>query len=139
VKASLIFIAALGTLALSGCGHLDTTPEGDPARVLTGSVDLGAAAALPPDAVVTVRVVEPQRGGAPLRVLGSQTISRPGASPVAFRVEYLAEDELLRHGLSVEARVSWGGRVRYYNMNGYAVTLGNAADPHRVVVNAVGQ
>jgi uncharacterized lipoprotein YbaY len=89
--------------------------------------------------VVAVRFVVPQRGDTPLRVLGSQTITKPGASPVAFRVEYLAEDELLRHGLNVEARVSWGGRVRYLNMNGYAVTLGNAADPHRIVVNAIGK
>jgi uncharacterized lipoprotein YbaY len=89
--------------------------------------------------VVTVRVVVPQRGDTPLRVLGSQTISDPGQAPVGFRVEYLAEDDLLRHGLNVEARVSWGGRVRYYNMNGYAVTLGNASDSHRIVVNAVGQ
>jgi uncharacterized lipoprotein YbaY len=138
LKPTFAILAAVAAAALMGCGHLDTTPEGDPSRVLMGTVDVGGAS-LPPGTVVTVRVVVPQRGDAPLRVLGSQTIRDPGASPVSFRVEYVAEDDLLRHGLNIEARVSWGGRVRYYNMNGYAVTLGNAADPHRIVVNAVGQ
>lgn len=138
MKPTLAILAAVAAAALAGCGHLDTTPEGDPSRVLIGTVDLGDAP-LPAGAVVAVRIVVPQRGDTPLRVLGSQTITNPGASPVAFRVEYLAEDELLRHGLNVEARVSWGGRVRYLNMNGYAVTLGNAADPHRIVVNAIGK
>jgi uncharacterized lipoprotein YbaY len=138
VKRALAILAAAAAAVLAGCGHLDTTPEGDPARVLIGAVDIGGAA-LPPGAVVAVRLVVPQAGDAPLRVLGSQTITDPAASPVAFRIEYLAEDALLRRGLNVEARVSWGGRVRYYNMNGYAVTLGNASDPHRIVVNAVGQ
>ena len=133
------FLAVLAALALSGCGHLDVTPEGDPSRVLAGRVDLGNAVALPADAIVTVRVVEPPMGGVPQRVLGSQTIRNPGAAPVEFRVEYLADDELLRRGLNVEARVSWGGRVRYFNMNGYAVTLRNAADSHRITVNAAGQ
>ena len=138
MKRVLAVISAAAAAALLGCGHLDTAPEGDPARVLTGTVDLGGAT-LPAGAVVTVRVVVPMRGDAPLRVLGSQTITDPGPPPVGFRVEYMADDDLLRHGLNVEARVSWGGRVRYYNMNGYAVTLGNASDPHRITVNAIGQ
>lgn len=135
----LRLLAVLAALALSGCGHLDVTPEGNPSRVLTGRVDLGGAVALPADAVVTVRIVEPPRVGVPQSVLGSQTIRNPGAAPVEFRVEYMADDELLRRGLNVEARVSWGGRVRYYNMNGYAVTLRTAADSHRIAVNAAGQ
>jgi uncharacterized lipoprotein YbaY len=139
MRAALRCIPALAALALAGCGQLDMAPEGDPARVLTGKVDLGDAVALPADAVVTVRVVDATGIGVPPRVLGSQTITSPGASPVDFRVEYQADDELLRHGLNVEARVSWGGRVRYYNVNSYAVTLGNASDPHRVTVNPAGK
>ena len=139
MKPALRLLAVLAALSISGCGHLDVTPEGNPSRVLTGRVDLGDAVALPADAVVTVRVVEPPRAGVPQNVLGSQTIRNPGSAPVEFRVEYTADDELLRRGLNVEARVSWGGKVRYYNMNGHAVTLGNAGDSHRIAVNAAGQ
>ena len=57
---------------------------------------------------------------------------------MAFRVVYRADDELLRKGLNIEARVSFGGKVRYFNLNHYAVTLGNAADPHRITVNPAG-
>jgi len=52
--------------------------------------------------------------------------------------EYRAEDDVLRKGLNIDARVSFGGKVRYYNRNSYVVTLGNAADAHRISVNPVG-
>jgi uncharacterized lipoprotein YbaY len=131
-------LAAAGALALAGCGHLELSPEGDPLRVLTGRVELGASEALPADAVITVRVVDASNPGMPPEVLGFQTIKNPGVAPVGFRVEYRAEDEVLRKGLNVEARVSIGGKVRYYNLKSYAVTLGNASDPHRIYVNPVG-
>jgi len=129
--------AALAVLAAAGCAQLDLTPEGDPSRVLRGSVDWGDPAPLPADATVTVRVVDASKIGMPPDVLGSQTIKNPGASPVEFQVEYRADDELMRRGLNAEVRVSWGGKVRYYNMNGHAVTLGNAVDAHRITVNPV--
>jgi uncharacterized lipoprotein YbaY len=131
--------ALAAALALSACGHLDVSPEGSPLRVLTGQVELGDAMALPADTTVTVRVVDMTAAGMPPQVLGSQTITNPGAAPVAFRVEYTADDETLRRGLNIEARVSFGGRVRYYNVNRYAVTLGNASDPHRVTVTPAGR
>jgi putative lipoprotein len=138
MKPLLGLVAAASLFALSGCGQLDITPEGDPSRVLTGQVDIGENLALPPDAVVTVRVVDPSIAGMPPLVLGSQTITNPGTAPVSFRVEYRADDDLMRRGLNVEARVSYGGKVRYYNQNSYAVSLGNAADTHRINVNPVG-
>jgi len=138
VKRALAFLAAAAALALAGCGHLELSPEGDPSRVLTGQVELAAAESLPADAVVTVRVVDAAVPGMPPEVLGSQTIRNPGAAPIAFRVEYRAQDDVLRRGLNVEARVSVGGKVRYFNLSRYVVTLGNAADPHRIYVNPVG-
>lgn len=138
MKIALSILAAAAALAFSGCGQMDLTPEGDPGRVLTGTVDVGAEAPLPPDATVTVRVVDTSNAGMPPVVLGSQTVTNPGATPIGFRVEYRAEDEVLRRGLNVEARISFGGRVRYYNLNRYAVTLGNAADEHRITVVPAG-
>jgi uncharacterized lipoprotein YbaY len=133
---ALVFAA----LALSGCGQLDLSPVGDPARVLVGRVELSDGAALPDDATITVRVVDTSNIGMPPVVLGSQTTRNPGGgAPIEFRIEYRAEDDVLRRGLNIEARVSYGGKVRYYNRNGYAVSLGNAADIHRIGVQPTGQ
>jgi uncharacterized lipoprotein YbaY len=139
MKSKLAVLAAAAALALSGCGQMDLTPEGDPGRVLTGTVEIGEEVALPSDTTVTVRVVDPSNAAMPPVVLGSQTIRNPGAAPVAFRIEYRAEDEVLRQGLNIDARIAYGGRVRYYNINKVAVTLGNAADPHRIAVVPTGQ
>jgi uncharacterized lipoprotein YbaY len=138
MKSLLTILAAGAALVLCGCAQMDLTPEGDPGRVLMGTVDTGEGAALPADATVTVRVVDPSNAALPPAVLGSQTITNPGVVPVAFRVEYRAEDEVLRQGLNIEARISYGGKVRFYNVNKYAVTLGNAADVHRITVVRTG-
>ena len=74
----------------------------------------------------------------PPTVLGEQTIRNPGQAPVAYRIEYTATDEQLRRGLNIEARVAFGGRVRFSNRNGFAITLLNVSDPHAIVVNPVG-
>ena len=88
--------------------------------------------------MITVRVVDLSTTGMPPEVLGSQTFRSAGAAPIEFRVLYRAEDDLLRRGLNIEARISIDGKVRYINTNNYAVTLGNAADPHRITVNPIG-
>jgi uncharacterized lipoprotein YbaY len=133
-----LVLAAAALAGFAGCGQLDMTPEGDPSRVLAGEVRWGDEAPLPPDATVTVRVVDNTKVGMPPDVLGSQTIRNPGAAPVLFHVEYRAEDDVLRRGLNIEVRIAWGGKVRYFNMNGHAVSLGNAGDTHRITVNPVG-
>lgn len=137
MRRSLASIAVGATLALSACGQLDLAPEGDPGRVVTGQVALSDGAALPPGSIVTVRIVDESVTGAPPDVLGSQTLSNPASTPVAFRVVYRAEDDVLRRGLNIEARVSIDGKVRYFTMNHYALNLGNAAEPHRITVSPI--
>jgi uncharacterized lipoprotein YbaY len=138
MKGALALFASAVALGLSGCGQLNVAPEGNPDRVLTGTIELSDAAALPADAEAVVRVVDSSDASAPPKVLGSETVRNLGTPPVEFRVEYRAEDEQLRRGLNVEARISYGGKVRYYNMNHYVVTFGNAADPHRISVVPTG-
>jgi uncharacterized lipoprotein YbaY len=138
VKHIPVLFAAAAALGFAGCGHLDLTPEGSVSRVLTGQVEIGENVALPADTVVTIRVVNTSAVGMPPEVLGSQTISNPGVAPIGFRVEYRADDDLLRSGLNVEARISYGGKLRYFNLNRYAVTLGNAGDLHRINVTPAG-
>ena len=145
---------ALLSLLTGGCGHLDLTPEGKSDRVVVGSVDFGNPIALPADSVVVVRVVDatrvtetspaqvigsPSVGQKPVtlppKVLGEQIIRNPGQAPVPFRIEYTAMDEQLRHGINIEARVSFGGRVRYFNLDSVAITLNNLDDARTITVN----
>lgn len=135
MRSARLLAAGAALLLTAGCGELDLTPEGNPARVLNGEIRLADATDLPAHSTATVRVVDESVIGAPPNIVGSQTLEDLGAPPFAFRVEYRADDNLLRHGLNIEVRVSYGGAVRYYNRNRYAVTLGNAADPHRVTVD----
>jgi len=153
-KRSLIVAAAALALPFAGgCGHLDLTPEGNPSRVLTGAVEFDVATTLPADSVVVVRVVDPtgltetapaqvlgtpateQPTTLPPKVLGEQVIRNPGQTPVPFRVEYEAGDEQLRRGLNIEARVSSGGKLRYFNRNSYSITLNSVNDAHTITVN----
>jgi uncharacterized lipoprotein YbaY len=138
VKNTRILLALAALAAFAGCGQMEFSPQGqgDPARVLTGEVDIPDASVLPADASVTVRIED--TSSMPPAVLGSQTIANPGSTPVSFRVEYRAEDDVLMRGLNIEVRVSYGGKVQYYNRNRYAVSLGNATDSHRITVERSG-
>ncbi len=139
-----------------GCAHLSTTAGGDTNRVISGTVNVPGELVLPADAEVLVRLVDAAavgqsraaanqdlpvmdrpRADLTAQVLGEQTIKAPPAGPVAFRIEYSADDSLLRHGLNLEARISFGGRVRFRTVTTRAVTPGNAADPHAIWVEAV--
>lgn len=149
-------LLVLSVIWLAGCGHLDVTPEGNPDRVLVGTVELAGQASLPAESVVVVRIVDPARTNAPSptavlgtvsaaapemsqppTVLGEQTVRNPAGQPVPIRIEYTATDEQLRRGLNIETRVACGGRVRFSNRTGFAITLMNVADPHRIVVDPV--
>jgi len=136
VSAGRLLLALLATLGLAACaGHLDLSGEGDPARVVQGEIRFGDGTPLPADATATVRVVDARQQ--PPAVLGAENLGHLGTPPIAFRIEFQADDERLRQGLNLEARVSYGGKVRYFNLNRYVVTPGNLADLHRVDMNPV--
>ncbi len=125
---------ALGfALLAAGCNHLDVTAPFTEDRVLTGLVTYEIEMPLPDDAVVTVRVIDASNPAAPM-VLGETTVTRPGRSPIPFRIEYRADDELLMHQIRVEARISIGGKLRFYSVAGHPVTLSNVNDLHVVKV-----
>lgn len=142
--------------AAFGCQQLDLTPEGDPQRVVTGQVTIGMETLFPPGTEVVVRVVDatpeerpaasPNLGvpivdrGMPVkteRVLGEQTIRSPGVTPVPFRVEFTADDAALRRGLSIDARISFEGRVQYRTLTAHMLTLTGVRFPQEVAVQPV--
>jgi uncharacterized lipoprotein YbaY len=156
MKYSGILFSCVLLFVTAGCGHVDLTPEGDPNRVLTGTVNVRMNLIPPPDAEVVVRILNPsdvtaaptapskdlvigERGTReqPEQVVAEQTIHAPPAMPVSFRIEYRASDAMLRRGLNIDARISWGGRIRFRTVDAQAVTLATVESPHVIWVEPV--
>ncbi len=157
-KTPLLLILVIAAALLGGCGTLTTSPGGNPNRMLSGIVSYSSSdTGLPPDAEVVVRLIDtagttqsriaaankdlpivnqPKLPPTP-QLIAEQIIKAPAPGPIPFRLEYTASDDLLRHGLNLEARISYGGRVRMRTVNFRAVTLGNSTDMHEVRVEAV--
>lgn len=136
MKRFLLACAVVSWLGgLAGCASLDTTGPGSAERVLTGVVTNNAGGTeLPPNTEVMVRVVDLARGEGRGEVLGEETIKNPRQMPVPFKIEFRAEDAVLRGSVAIEARISVGGRLRYTTVAGHPVTPGNVNDPHTVEV-----
>ena len=152
MKISPFLLAAGAALfAGAGCSHIEIVKEGDPHRTVRGTVEFRSDLALPDDAVVVVRVVDlagteqmlaaasrdlPLGDRAKIepvpQVLGEQTIRGAKGVSIPFQIEYNAEDSLLRHGLNIDARISFGGKVRFRTASAHVLTLGNAEYPHAV-------
>ena len=146
-RISIGILVTWAAALLAGCGSIDTTPEGNPDRVLRGAVNYTGI--LPAGTEVTVRLLEPARpesltvGATDLpvpaaakadrgeRVVAETTkvLAAATREPVAFELGYLAEDAVLRRGLTVDVRVAIGGRVRMRTVNAHVVTL--AASPFK--------
>jgi uncharacterized lipoprotein YbaY len=154
-RRSLFALAACAGLLLAGCGHVDLTPESDPNRVLTGTINVRMDLLPPSDSEIVVRLVDAadvtaapaiasqdvmigERGlrERPEQVLAEQVIHAPARMPVAFRLDYRADDATLRRGLNLEARMSWGGRVRFRTLEGQNVTLVTAGEPQVIWLEA---
>ena len=155
----LFLLAAFAALfAGAGCSHIEITPEGDPNRTVNGTVEFRSEIMLPDDAVVVVRVVdlagtEQMRAAAnndlPLgdrakvepapQVLGEQTIKGAKGGSIPFQVAYIADDSLLRHGLNIDARISFAGKVRFRTAVAHVLTLANAEYPHTVWLELAGR
>ena len=151
------FLAAIVALLFgAGCGSLDLAPGGDSNRVLNGTVNVGTG--LPAGAEVAVRIIATSAANEPARSAGNDVpvMTRPAtpvvervlgehaqvlkagtAEPVSFRIEYTADDAMLRRGLNVEARVSFGGKLRYRTVNAHVVTLASSAYRQEVAVQPV--
>ena len=81
---------------------------------------------------VAVRLVEVSTS-TPI-VLSEQTIAAKGNPPVPFEINYRAEDIEPPKRAQLEVRVSVDGRLKYYNVNAYPVSLANAGETVQVWV-----
>jgi uncharacterized lipoprotein YbaY len=91
--------------------------------------------ALPPDAVLQVRLVDvsPQ-GGTPVPV-ATQTVSRTSQVPIAFEVGYDTAAIRPDHRYEIEARIIAGGKTLFVNASPCPVLTGGNPETVEVVVS----
>ena len=152
MKSALSLFLLTGLLSLTGCAQLDLAREGNPERILRGSVT--SVAALPAGALVSVRLIDqpPVSNGQPKnqpvpgqmphassdRVLAEQEVPAGAAArSVPFQLSFQASDAQLRRGFTIEARVAAGGRVSHRSVQTQVVTLGNVGASLEVPVAQV--
>ncbi len=131
--------AALLTLFVSGCGHLDTTPNPRGDRTLTGTVHFRSQTELSTDAKATVRLLDVSRADMPAQVLAEQVISPVTGTTIPFTLEYKAEDLIPPRRARLDARISVNGKLRYYSASSYAVTTEKAALPLEIWIETAGR
>lgn len=102
-------------------------------RTVTGTVTFRERIALPPGAVVTVRVVDVSRADAPATVLAATAITVEGQVPVPFTVTVDAADVDERASISVWARLRSAVGVWQTDSHTAVLTRG-ASDTADVVV-----
>ena len=138
VFASAVFFPLVLLLALAGCSHIDLTPQPSGYKVLTGTIVFDPSLILPADAIITVRLLDSRRDNLPL---GEQTIKQPGKSPVAFQIDYRAEDIQPPHDARLDVRIAYGGRLRLTSSQrattASLVSPRNAAQPFTLNVSGL--
>lgn len=104
-------------LALSGCALSNVAAEatggGAPSQV-TGTVTYRERIALPPTAVVTVRLVDVSLADAPSPVLAEQTIPTTGRQvPFSFALAYDPAAIVPAHTYAIQVRIENAGQLLY--------------------------
>jgi uncharacterized lipoprotein YbaY len=121
----------LGLVVLaSGCAANQVVPENGGARSMaqvTGTVTYRERIALPPTAVVTIKLVDVSRADAPAIVLGEQVIRPAGKQvPFAFSIAYDPVQIQPQLTYAVEARIEDGGRLLFISDRMYPVLTRDA-------------
>jgi putative lipoprotein len=97
-----------------------------PPPAVTGTLTYRDRAALPPGAVVRVRLVEMSLPEAPARTIAEQIITRPGQPPIDFAVPFNPSAINPRHIYQIDVHVTAGRRLHATNTRQYPViTNGN--------------
>jgi len=162
MKTCFLLAGLMAAIAVAGpgCGgvQMDTRVQDDPNanQVVTGTVEVGDGVELPPDAVVAVRVEDVAHQGyhdenalalgnpnapkpvtMPPQTIGEVRIDHPKGPSIPFTLKFTATDQQMAGGLVLSARVSYGGKVRFFNVDSYAINSTNISSPRRIYVNGV--
>ena len=114
----------------------ETTPPCPPdcAAFVTGTLDYRERAALPPDAVASVRLEDVSLADAPSVLIAERVIANPGQVPIRFEIGYdpALIDE--RRDYAVQATITRGGELLFANDTVYSVlTWGNPSEVEMVL------
>ncbi len=129
-------VAVLAALALAGAG-MGCSTESEAG--VTGTVSYRERIALPPDAVVDLRLEDVSRQDAPATVIAEQTLDPAPAVPISFALAYdpKAIDE--RHRYVVRATIRRGEHLLFVTDTAYPVlTQGHPAHADLVLVRSGG-
>ena len=133
---TLLLFTGLTLLGAAGCATKETVTR-LPRPMITGTVMYRARIALPPDAVLTVRLFDISRADLPPLVLADKSIFGPGNPPMPFEIPYSPGTIRAGQRFALEARIEVGGKLRFYSMAAHPVTLENVTEPHEVWVELV--
>jgi putative lipoprotein len=99
VKTILTLFLLLGLVLLAGCGSSSQA-------TVSGTVTYLQRIALPPDAVVTVRIEDVSRADVMAEAIGQQVIHTDGAQvPIPFEVTYDTDQIEENHSYSLRVRI----------------------------------
>jgi len=128
-------------IAVLSCGARGEAPApaGTPGRV-TGNVAYRERIALPPDAVLQVRLEDVSRADAPASVVAEQTIRTEGRQvPVPFVLEYAPGRIEAGHRYVVRAEIRDGaGELRWTTTEAHPVLTDGAPSEVEILVRRVG-
>ena len=134
MKAIFTFVlTAAVVLGTAGCRSKSSAADYR-GPVIFGTVMYKARIALPPDAVLTMRLLDVTRRDAPAVVLTEKSVSGPGQPPLAFELPYPLEAIRPDRRTVLEARIEVAGRTRFYSATAHAVTTESVMQPQEIWV-----
>jgi putative lipoprotein len=131
----------MAAILLTACSGMAAAPEGGGAATasVSGTVTYLQRIALPPTAVIQVRLVDVSRADAPAVVLGEQVIQAGGSQvPFSFEIPYDPARIDPRFSYAIQARIEDGGRLLFINDQHYAVVTRGAPVQLDMVLKPVG-
>ena len=130
---TLLVIASAVLLGSPGCRSKVSAP-GYRGPVVFGAVMYRAPLNLPPDAMLTVRLLDVTRVDAPNIVLAEKSIFGPGQPPLAFELPYPPTAIRGDRRIVVEARIEVAGRPLFISATAHAVTPDTVMQPQEIWV-----
>lgn len=133
---------------LRRCTRGTTPPAGSPPSPaaassfiqIGGSVSYLSRTALPPDAILTIRVVDIARAGAPVRILAEQRYELNGAQvPIPFSATLDRDLIGKKTRLSVQARIEHRGKLRFVSAKTYPPLKDGQPIPVDIVLKPAGR
>jgi putative lipoprotein len=126
---------------LAACSTTSAVPAGGGASMVkvTGTVTYRERVALPPTAVITVRLVDVSRADAPAVVLGEQITQAAGKQvPFSFEIPFDPAKIEPQYSCAVQARIEQDGKLRFISDRHYPVITRGAPDHVDIVLRSVG-